>query len=604
MENKRITTSELDFDGIKQSLKNFLQGQDKFSDYNFEGSGLSVLLDVLAYNTHYNALYTNLAVNESFLDSASKRNSVVSRAKALGYTPRSYRAATARINLMITSPFTGDRTYLDLPKYTAFSAKIGDKSYKFYTTDDHIAYKNNNQFVFLDIEVKQGTPLQYRYLVDTGTQFIIPNAKADLTTLEVRVQETSSSSTYEVFQPVSSLINLEATSLVYFVKEIDGGLYEIEFGDNVIGKAVNPGNVVILDYMICDGDEGNNASSFSYNGPTFFSNQSQTISPATASFGGSKYEDVESVRYTAPHYYTAQNRLVTVQDYKTIISSSFPAKSINIWGGEQHIPKMYGNVYIAVIPDDGTILTNDEKNYILNDIIRPRNMMTVHPVFVDPVYIKLNLNVTFHYDSNKTQSKPNDIVQTIIQNLVNFNDKTLLRFNSVFRRSYVTALIDRSNEAILNSSLSIKLVYETRAFINQLTRYEIYLDNPILNCGTPVEHIKSDTIYTAGFPTTLCYIDDQPLTETSGNLRLVHIQNSQKIVLKTIGKVDYTTGYLVIYDLNVIQSANGNLKFYISPASTDVVSARNQVITIDTSNLVVVPVNVRDSSTYKFSSIM
>lgn len=595
MENKRITTENLDFDGIKNGFKTFLMGQDKFSDYNFEGSGLSILLDILAYNTHYNALYTNLAVNEAFLDSASKRNSVVSKAKELGYVPRSYRCSKTLVNVLLNFNSNFTDSYIELPKYTRFYAKGEPQVYHFYTTKSAIAYKNGRTFHFKDLEIKQGYPLTYRYIAQTGTRYKIPNLKVDIDTLRVTVQENLSSSTFEVYKPASSLLELNSDSLVYFVKEVENEYFEIEFGNNVIGKGLNNGNVLVFDYMTCDGDEANDLVAFSYGGKTFSTQQTAIVSVQTPSFGGAGLEDVESIRYNAPHYYSAQNRCVTKEDYKTLITSLFPeAKSIAVWGGEENDPPIYGNVYLSIMPQQGGVLSDIEKRYLLNDVLAARQMMSIHPVFVDPIYLNLRLNITYYYDSRQTNLYSNDINKLIINNVIDYSDASISKFDGVFRQSKVTRLIDESDVSILNSVINTKILYKFPIYFNKVSPYVININNEILNTKTDNESIISNGIVVSDKADVTSFVDDVPDTtnNNTGKLRLFYYLHGVKQLLRYIGDINYSTGVIRISNLYIISSTSLTFDLTVTPKNPDITSYRNMITVIEKSQLSLTAVNV------------
>lgn len=605
MDNKRISTENLDFDGIKDELKSFLMGQDKFSDYNFEGSGLSVLLDVLSYNTHYNALYTNLAVNEAFLDSASKRNSVVSKAKELGYVPTSYRAATTRLNVLFSFLSGFNDSYIELPKFTRFYSKGDSVVYNFYTTQAYIAYRNNKTYSFKNIEVKQGTPLQYRYVVANDTLYTIPNKNVDITTLKVTVQDNLSSSTYEVFKSSNSILELDANHLVYFVKEIDNEYYQIEFGDGVVGKKLTVGNVVTLEYMTCDGESANELTSFSYGGKTFSTAQSVIVNVNTPSFGGSGLESIESIKYNAPHYYTAQNRCVTAEDYKTLILSNFPeTKSVIVWGGEENVPPVYGNIYISIIPKSGETLTTTEKNILINDILKPRQMIATHNVFVNPFYIKLLLNITYYYNPNKTNLYSNDISQMILNKILDYNQENLIDYGGVFRQSNVTSIIDNCDASIQNSNINAKMLISFDIYYNKPSTYKIILYNPIFNYTSGNEAILSNGLVTSDNPNVTSYIDDVPITGTDqGNLRLFYYIGSEKKLLRYVGTVNYLTGEILIENIVILNTTSFTLDLTITPNSVDIISKLNQVVMLQNGLINITAVNLTSGENYKFSAI-
>ena len=356
MANKNITTAELDFDAIKSNIKTFLQGQDAFQDYDFEGAGLSVLMDILAYNTHYNALYTNLAVNESFIDSASKRSSVVSRAKEIGYVPHSATGATATVNIVVSGTTSSPAT-LTLPAYSSFSTTIDGKSYTFYTTEAIVTSLASAKYTFTGVNIKEGNPLTFKYTVADGVQYIIPNTDVDLSTLKVRVQDNATSSVFNTFINQEEIINLDSTSQVYFVKEIEGQLYELEFGNDTIGKALANGNVVNLTYMTTNRTAANGAKVFTYTGSTLLGG-TVAVTTTTPAVGGADIETIESIRYNAPRAYSSQNRAVTVEDYKSLIFRLYPeADTVNAWGGEDNVPASYGRVYLSIKPTSTTVLT-------------------------------------------------------------------------------------------------------------------------------------------------------------------------------------------------------------------------------------------------------
>ena len=605
MDNKRISTENLDFDGIKNELKSFLMGQDKFSDYNFEGSGLSVLLDVLSYNTHYNALYTNLAVNEAFLDSASKRNSVVSKAKELGYVPTSYRAATTQLNVLFSFLSSFNDSYIELPKFTRFYSKGDNVVYNFYTTQSYIAYRNNKTYSFKNIEVKQGTPLQYRYVVANVTLYTITNKNVDITTLKVTVQDNLSSSTYEIFKSSNSILELDANHLVYFVKEIDNEYYQIEFGDGVVGKKLTVGNVVTLEYMTCDGESAIELTSFSYGGKTFSTAQSVIVNVNTPSFGGSGLESIESIKYNAPHYYTAQNRCVTAEDYKTLILSNFPeTKSVIVWGGEENVAPVYGNIYISIIPKSGETLTTTEKNILINDILKPRQMIATHNVFVNPFYIKLLLNVTYYYNPNKTNLYSNDISQIILNKILDYNQENLINYGGVFRQSNVTNIIDNCDASIQNSNINAKMLISFDIYYNKPSTYKIILYNPIFNYTSANEAILSNGLVVSDNPNVTSYIDDVPITGTDqGNLRLFYYVGSEKKLLRYVGTVNYLTGEILIENIVILNTTSFSLDLMITPNSVDIISKLNQVVMLQNGLINITAVNLTSGENYKFSAI-
>lgn len=586
--NRKIQTSELDFDAIKDNLKEYLRGQDQFSDYDFEGSGLSVLLDVLAYNTHYNALYTNLAINEAFLDSASKRSSVVSKAKELGYVGQSARAATAVVNLTLINNQISAPTFYELGRYTPFQSIIDGVNYTFYTTQNLIAYRNGNQYIFENITLKEGNQLQYRYTVQENSQFIIPNTNVDLSTVRVTVQENGQSSSFETYVRSDSIINVSPDSLVYFVKELDNGLYELEFGNNVIGKALVPGNVVTIEYIVTNGEAANGARTFTYNGTTIPNTQPFVVT-VNPSFGGAAAEDIDEIKWNAPRAYAAQNRCVTAEDYKTLIKQYYPdARSINVWGGETASPPQYGKVFISIISESASVLSDGDKQQILNEIINPRKVVTVTPEFVDPSRLEIQLDVTVFFDPQNTTRSSADITSIVQQTIIDYNNSTLNSFEGVFKLSQLSRLIDTSEPSITNNVSKIKIHRTIQPVFNNSVGYVVNLGNPILKTTVP-----SESVLTTGFfipnSTVIHYIDDVPDTASNdlGTLRLFYRADAtgEKVVVQDIGTVNYTTGSIRINDLNITRLATSSLDITIIPKSYDVISTQNLFVVIGADRL-------------------
>lgn len=580
-QNNRIKTTELDFDQIKANLKLFLQGQEKFSDYNFDGAALSILLDVLAYNTHYNALYDNLVVNESFLDSASKRASVVSKAKELGYVPRSSQCATAVIDVVVNS---SSGTTLVLNKNTAFTTQVGNSTYTFYTEDDTISERTLNQYIFRNVKIKEGNLLNYQFVVtDPTAQYTMPNTGIDTSTITVLVQDESESSNFNVFTNSNSILTADGESLIYFVSENDKGQQVLQFGDGLVGKALVPGNIIDVTYQVSSGAGPNGARAFSYAGAQL-GTTIPFVNTTTPAFGGSGLEDIDSIKWNAPRAYAAQNRCVTLDDYRVLVNSLYSnARSINVWGGEQHNPPSYGDVYISVVPNSGQQLTDGEKAYIINNILGPRKVVTVQPKFIDPDYIRVMLDVTYYYNPKETIRSTNTITSLVHQTISNYNDTNLRKFGGIFRYSALTKQIDNCENSIKNSITTVKLVKTITPVFNQTHTYTIDLGNPIYNSGVPEYSILSSGMYILGRPNTIQYIDDLPTPGTNvGKIRSYYYEaNGDRTFTNTdIGTIDYAKGIIVLNNVAFINIDGAELTITIKPQSNDVVSVRNQIVSI------------------------
>lgn len=620
MQNNKINVSELDFDLIKSNLKEFLKGQDQFTDYDFEGSSLSILLDLLAYNTHYNALYTNLAVNESFLDSASKRNSVVSLAKALGYIPDSARGAVATI-IMVVSNTTSTPTILNLPKYSQFSTTVDGENYIFYTMEDYSAYLNetNNTYTFSDvdnngnllgIQIKEGFPLTFKYEVIPGQKYILPNADIDLSTLSVRVQSNPSSSIFETWTRNEDILELDSTSKVFFLKEIEGEFYELEFGNSIVGKALQTGNVVNIEYLTCNKDLPNGAKSFTFQGGNLLGGTVSTPITLIAAEGGTDKEGIDTIRYNAPRAYSTQNRGVTVNDYKNIILSQYAeAESVSIWGGEDNIPPIYGKVFIAIKPKTTNSLSQTQKDFVKNTILKSKNVVSITPEIVDPRYIDVEVNTTVYYNPKATNKGSNDIKNAVIATIKDFSDSYLDSFDGVLRYSKFSSLLDETDTSIVSNITTIKLHRLIEPKYNVYAQYKIELGNPIYGSGFPEESVISSGFFVPEYSFPV-YLEDLPTDTDTGVMRLFRYDaNLDKEYLTTVGTIKYPTGSIELNNLNVIGLNEEHAELIIKPASNDVISIRNQLVRIPedliTVNVVVDRISSGDAagnSNYIFTS--
>jgi len=605
--NKRIQVSELDFDAIKSNLKTFLQGQTEFQDYDFEGSGLSVLLDVLAYNTHYNGIYTNLAVNECFLDSASKRASVVSLAKMLGYMPRSASCATATVTATVTSPTSSPST-VTLPAMQPFTTSIDNVSYTFYNRSAVTTALVSGAYTFTGLVLTEGTPLQYKYTMAPGVRFIIPNANADLSTLTVSVQQTSSSDVYEVYTRADTITEVTELSHVYFVKEIDDGLYEISFGNDNLGIALSNGNVVTLDYMVSSLEEPNSASSFTYGGVTL-AGSSLSVTATAAASGGASSESIDEIKFNAPKYYAAQNRAVTPDDYKAIILKNFPeAQTISVWGGEDNNPPIYGKTYICIKPKEASKLTNLQKEFIKNNILESRNIVSITPEIVDPEFFNIKVTSFVYYNPRATTKTAAQIQTLVKQSIMRYNDEELERFDSVLRYSKLTKIIDETDPAITNNITRIMIRHPHEVTYNIATQYVLDLINPISQDGGKQGEVFASTGFYIPNSNELHFLDD----DANGNIRLYYTNtNFEKVIVTPdIGTINYETGNITVRSLTIRAIDGAFFEWQVKPESYDVVSALNQIVQIDPTLLTIEAIadntingDLQAGYNYQFNSI-
>jgi len=591
MASKKINYTALDFDEQKTSLQTFLQGQTIFSDYDFEGSGLSVLLDVLTYNTHYNAIYNNLSINEMFLDSARKRNSVVSIAKELGYTPNSAICATATVDITFNSVTA---SLFTLPANTPFNTIVNGVNYTFYNASALASVSPEVSHTFSNVVItEKSNQLSFKYTAASGVSYIIPNQYADLSTLSVTIQDNISSSNLTTFTLADNIVNITNASTVYWIKEIDNGLYELTFGNGIIGLALVPGNIVSLNYCISSLGAPNGARVFSYNGslPQGVTTSIRTTSKAT---NGSGSEDIESIRFNAPRAHSAQNRGVTTSDYKSILMSNFPdAHSVSVWGGEDNIPPVYGKVFISIKPKSTDILTTAQKNYILNTLLPSKNVLTVFPVIVDPEHIKIMLTTTVYFNPLNTIRTPTDIQNMVLGTILNYNSTDLQVFDGVFRYSHVSKLIDSSEDSIINNITTVTFKRAIAPKYNIIAQYFVNLINPIYSSG-----VANDSVLSSGFYTPDNNFINYVVDDGIGNIQLFHVNenNFRVYTNQTLGTVDYNKGTISFKNLNITSIVGNAFYLYIKPSSNDIISALTQILEISQEDLKVNVVSDTSSS--------
>jgi len=586
MASNKFVVSDLDFDAIKSNLKTFLQDQTQFSDYNFEGSGFAVLLDTLAYNTHYLGFNANMLANELYLDSADIRKNIVSLAKMLGYTPSSPRAPIANIDILLNNA-TGASVTMD--KGTVFTTTVEGLTYQFVTNEDTTITPADGVYRFSNINLYEGTLVTYRYTVDSSDadqRFVIPSVNADTSTLKVTVQTSSVDSSSSTYTSASGLKSLTSTSKAYFLQETDTGKFEVYFGDGVIGQKLSDGNIVILEYIVTNKTEANGASSFVLSGSIdSFTNVS--ISTNSVAQGGSEAETKESIRFNAPLQYTAQDRAVTTTDYETLIKSIYPnALSVSAWGGEDDETPVYGVVKIAIKAASGSTLTDATKQNIIASL-QPYNVASVRPEIVDPEITSIILTVNAKYDKRATTKTAETLQSEIINAITNYNTNTLQSFDSVFRYSKLTGLIDDVDSSILSNITTLDIRKTFTPTLNSSTRYDVYFRNAIYNPHSGHEPILSSTGFKVAGNSNEMFLDDDGL----GNVRRYFLSSGIKnYVNNAQGTIDYSNGQITINSLNVSSISNirgvtsTSIELTVTPASNDVVPVRNQIIEIDVSN--------------------
>ena len=598
--NKRkLRVTELDFDNIKDNLKTFLKAQQEFKDYDFEGSGMSVLLDTLAYNTHYLGFNANMLANEMFLDSAALRSSVVSHAKTLGYEVSSPRAPIATVNVSLSTT-ASTKT---MPAGTAFTTTVDGTSFQFVTVSDITSNSTGSSIPFDSINIYEGSYVTTRYTADTSDvdqRFLLSDARSDTTTLKVKVQNSASDSTTTTYTKATDITQLSASSTVYFLQETDSGLFEIYFGDGTVSRALSDGNIVILQYVVTNKTASNGATVFgspsSIDGVT-----GVTTTTVTSAIGGSESESIQSIKLNAPLDYAAQGRCVTVDDYKTFTKKLFPnTQAVSVWGGEDgsydtstgvSSNPEYGKVFISIKPTTGANLTTVQKSNLVS-AFSPFKVASITPVVVDAETTYLILNTTFNYDSSATTSTQDDLASLIATTISNYNSSDLQEFNSSFRHSKLLGLIDDSDTAILNNTTTVTMgKFFTPVLLS--TSYTINYNNTFFNPHSGHNAVAGGIVSSTGF-----YLDNSTATEYffdddgSGNLRIYSLSTDavRTYLNSAAGTVNYATGVISTTSLlisavsDIDGRASSQIRITVIPNSNDVVPVRNQILEIDKIN--------------------
>ena len=497
--NTAIRVSELDFDSIKTNLKEFLRSQNQFQDFDFEGSGMSVLLDLLAYNTHYMGYYLNMVANEMFIDTAQLRNSILSHAKLMNYQPTGTVSPTAIVNITVTPSINEDQdaTTLTLPAYTTFlSESLDGISYQFMTTEADSAVKIGSSFTFSNVAIKQGELTALTYTVSPSNakrRYTIPSATVDLDTIVVTVQESQGNTFTTAYTKAEDLTTITANSTVYFVEENpdSNGSYTLTFGDGVIGKALSNGNIIFVRYIDCQGSAANKANTFTLTTPISGYDDNVIVTAISSAAGGSEKETIEQIRKRAPIHYTVQNRAVTVDDFKSIITSDYPhIESVSVWGGEDNVPPIYGKIFISLNPEDGYEISLTEKERIVNEIISNRSVLTVIPEIVDPEFVYLLFVAKVNYDSNLTSYNEAELKELCRNAFIDYRDNSLRTFDSVYRNSALYRIIDAVDNSITSSEIGIYLQKRFEPTLGSTKNYELKF-NTSLYKGSPTNRLYS-----------------------------------------------------------------------------------------------------------------
>jgi len=599
MAANNLKISSLDFDQIKSSIIAYLSADPAFTDYNFAGSGLNTLIDLLVSNTHYQAFYANMMVNEGFLNTMVKRSSVASRAAELGYTPKSAVGAEATVDIQVLLGSNPPPAGVYLPAATAFgSSGLNQASgYTFYNSTSMVATADiNGQYWFRNVIIKEGSPNRTRFLVDTSNPdqaFILPNVRTDTTTLKVSVQKSATDTTQTTFNLANNYTSVTGTDPVYFLEEVDGEKFRIYFGDGNIGLPVVNGNIIICEYMVCGSTGANGISKFSIGASlsaTDSGNSFRTrVDTVAAAAGGSDIESIDSIRFYAPKAWTAQNRLVTKDDYEHYILNIVPnIESVSVWGGENNIPPQYGKVFISLKPLSGFTFSDVAKANIAANFINNKSLVSIIPTFIDPEYIHVGVETSVKYNAQITNKTDNAVATVVAAAIQSFFNNEMEKFGKNFYFSQLVNAIDNSDPSIVGSLTSVTLqkrlvpsLFRTIGYTVTFAPNKIHpskLSTSWFSCV--INGHQYDKVQFTDLPDQLNFSSSY---NGSGALQLR--DSSGNLILANVGTIDYATGIITVSPLELIavEANDGTIRFtvYLQEDSLDVVTVRNNIIVLD-----------------------
>jgi len=599
--NVKLSVSDLDFDSIKTSLKNYLSKQEQFKDINFEGSGINVIMDLLAYNTHYQGFYSNMIANEMFLDSALKRDSIVSIAKHLGYTPSSITASTTLVDILLPDGVIGDT----IIKGTEIKGTQGSSSYRFSVMDDALIEIVDGVTGAFGIKLGQGVFENIAYIVDNNIKqkFLIPK-EADISTLTVRVQTSQEDNTgfATKWNLGSDLNSIGKNDKAYHVQEVSRGEYEVYFGDGIVGEKPINGNVVIIQYLNTKGSESNGFGRTDKEGSRVFTYSGGTVRVLSEASGGSDSETNNSIKYYAPRSYQAQDRAVTERDYEAILLRDYPdVESVTIWGGQDHDPPEYGKVFIALKPKSGLTIDLLKKEEISRDILSKSNVVSVIPELVDPEYLFVQISVNLTYDPSVTILGKNEIVAIVKSSVNDYIKNDLEKFDKDLYFSKLSRKVDTASNSIIGNEISIKL--QTRFNPDTFTKA-----NYKIPFGNSIKHIK-DGDEPIIYSTSFTYKDDDNVVflgyledDGYGAMRIWKQDSlGNKVIVYTgedkVGTIDYANGVVQLKDFRPLSTPGSNhIRLTTTPKNNNIFATQRQILTLDSSDVDSITVNTKTLS--------
>lgn len=592
--SSQINITDLDFDNISDNLKNYLKGQEQFKDYNFEGSTMSVLIDLLAYASHIGAVNTNIAASELFLDSAQIRKNVVSRAKDLGFTPASEKAASANVTMVLNNVRAADGSVptinsMIMPRGTIFKTVYEGTNYEFVTPTAYTPTVDSNQFTYSNVELIQGVYAQDIFVHDTqlkNSKYVLSNKRVDGNRITVTVNSGGVTSSYALSTDISTITT---TSKIYYTQENEEGFLEIYFGDGTLGAALLDGDIITVDYIVVDEEHANGAQKFNQVS-TINGYSDSTIVVDSAANGGSERESIESIKFKATKFYTSQNRLVTLNDYKAKVQEYYPnADAVAVWGGEDNNPPEYGKVFIALKPNNADYLSETEKASVVANLNK-LNMLTVRPTIVDADIVKILISTTFKYNPNLTTLTGGELA-TLVKNTINqFDTDNLNGFDAIFRHSNLTKTIDAADSSILSNTTNIRLKKKLKPTISSNSKgYTVSFGNALFNPHAGHNKAGGGITTTTGFyiqgdSVNINYFDD----DGNGVLRRYYLSGSTRVYQDSAaGTVNYSTGLITINAITLTSTVNTDtsIDFTVIPSGNDVVAERGNLIDISSDDI-------------------
>ena len=584
--------NNLDFADIKIALKDYMRAQTDFTDYDFEGSAISQILDVLAYNTYYTAFNTNMVVNELFLDSATLRDNVVSLAKQLGYTPKSITAPKASVSMALTFSGTAPAE-VAIKSGSGFVTNYDGSLYRYVLKENMKVSVANSVATFTDIPIYEGSQVVNRTIVNTNAnqRFIIDNSGVDINTLNVRVFQAANSSVFKDYKSANNILDIGASDEVYFVSEIEDEKYEIFFGDGVLGKKLENNNLIEMSYIITNGTATNGAKSFVFNGLMEDENGTSitlpfsisSINTTSVASGGADIETIDKIKYNAPKFYGSQNRAVTGNDYKAIVRNLYPATSdVIVFGGEEQVPPAYGKVFLSVKPTEADTLSSFTKNELTTEL-KKYTVASIRPEFVDPSILYLELTSNIYYTGTKTQLLPAEIATKASTAIVEYlKTSQTEKFNGKFRYSKFIGVIDNSDVSINSNDTSVMMRKDFIAQINASSYYEICYQNAFyVDCNNPVVSSTGFTVFV--FPTYTSYLEDR-----NGKIVLYRLDpvSGDKILLDdSVGTINYEKGEIEMTNFTILKGtfSDNRIELRVKPANKDIEVKREMYLDVDVS---------------------